>query len=514
TFTNDAMLATPATPVLVSVAADCIMDGSTTISSYASNLTYTFDPAGPSAVAGGVITGAVLDQAYSVAATNADGCISASATFTNDAIEVSPPVLANIPADISITAPMGSCGAIVSWTAPTASDNCPGVILTSTHNSGETFPAGTTQVVYTATDAEGLVATGMFNIEVLDLESPEVTCPATISVFAAVGETTAEVTIPLPTVSDNCSGFTVVNSFNTNGIDASDDYPLGTTTVTYTVTDASGNTSICMFDVTVEVASEVFVSPVVFLQGALTGGAGGLMRDDLRVLEFIPEVEPYTALANFNHIGGGGEIVLPSVLATTGSDAIVDWVFVELREFSATFPVVATRAALLQRDGDVVDVDGVSPVKFTGVSADNYHVSVRHRNHLGVMAATPFALSSTTTTVNLSTETSFGSFAQTQVSGINAMWSGNTSSDSQIVYSGPGNDYSPILFGVLSSPGNASSFSLSYIAPGYAAADANMDGNTILSGPGNDAAIVFFNVLQYPLNGTFSLSYIIAEQLP
>ena len=55
-----------------------------------------------------------------------------------------------------------------------------------------------------------------------------------------------------------------------------------------------------------------------------------------------------------------------SVTAVTGSDAIVDWVFVELRNASGN-TVVDSRAALLQRDGDVVDVDGVSPLRFTQV---------------------------------------------------------------------------------------------------------------------------------------------------
>ncbi|MBK9336210.1 MAG: hypothetical protein IPM98_06340 [Lewinellaceae bacterium] len=58
--------------------------------------------------------------------------------------------------------------------------------------------------------------------------------------------------------------------------------------------------------------------------------------------------------------------------------------FLELRDAVNPALVLATRSALLQRDGDVVDVDGVSPVVFGVVSGQDYYPTVRHRNHLGV----------------------------------------------------------------------------------------------------------------------------------
>ena len=48
-------------------------------------------------------------------------------------------------------------------------------------------------------------------------------------------------------------------------------------------------------------------------------------NDALRTAQLIPVNEPYTALG-YKHIGGGGESVNPSVF----TDAIVDWVFLEL----------------------------------------------------------------------------------------------------------------------------------------------------------------------------------------
>ena len=58
------------------------------------------------------------------------------------------------PPDINQTADSGDCEAVVTWTAPTADDNC-SATLSSTHNPGDSFNVGTTTVTYTATDAAG-----------------------------------------------------------------------------------------------------------------------------------------------------------------------------------------------------------------------------------------------------------------------------------------------------------------------------------------------------------------------
>ncbi len=55
---------------------------------------------------------------------------------------------------------------------------------------------------------------------------------------------------PPPMASDNCPGYTITNDFNGTN-DASGFYPMGTTTVTYTITDAAGHTNNCTFDVEV-----------------------------------------------------------------------------------------------------------------------------------------------------------------------------------------------------------------------------------------------------------------------
>ncbi|MBK7233184.1 MAG: HYR domain-containing protein [Saprospiraceae bacterium] len=67
----------------------------------------------------------------------------------------------------------GQCGRVVSWTAPTASDNCPGVTLAvdPVNANGSFFPVGSTLVTYTATDAGGRTAVCSFTVTVTDTEA-------------------------------------------------------------------------------------------------------------------------------------------------------------------------------------------------------------------------------------------------------------------------------------------------------------------------------------------------------
>jgi hypothetical protein len=88
----------------------------------------------------------------------------------------------------------------------------------------------------------------------------------------------------------------------------------------------------------------------------------------------------------------------PSTVASIPNTDIVDWVLVELRANSTT--KVDERAAFLKSDGTIVDIDGSSPVTFTGYSNGDYYIVVRHRNHLAIMTATAIPLSSSSALYN------------------------------------------------------------------------------------------------------------------
>jgi len=220
---------------------------------------------------------------------------------------------------------------------------------------------------------------------------------------------------------------------------------------------------------------------------ALLGGpyvqADGLMIDSLRVRNMLPLNEPYVNLG-FPTTGAGGEEISASVLNTTGPDAIVDWVRLELREASDPQVILLARSALIQRDGDVVDLDGSSPVSFE-VAAEGYHVAFRHRNHIGAMTANAIALSTATTVVDLrdgSTPT-FGTQAQRFTSGLYMLWPGNSIPDDQVIYANVSNDRDPILQaigGVIPTT----------VATGYRQEDLNLDGDVKYANINNDRDLI------------------------
>lgn len=168
-----------------------------------------------------------------------------TATFTVTVNDTEAPVISNTPSAITMANDVGQCNAAVTWTAATASDNC-SATLTSSHNSGDTFPVGTTTVTYIATDVAGNADTTTFTVTVTDTEIPVITCAGNATMPADSGMCTASsANLSSASGTDNCSNVTITN-------DAPSLLPVGTTTVTWTATDGSGNTATCTQQVTVQ----------------------------------------------------------------------------------------------------------------------------------------------------------------------------------------------------------------------------------------------------------------------
>ena len=105
--------------------------------------------------------------------------------------------------------------------------------------SGTVFAKGVSTVTYTVTDVAGQTATCSFSVAIIDDEDPTITAPANVTVYTDDGICTAalvNVSLGTPTTSDNCSVTSTVN-------DATVAFVLGSNTVIWTVTDASGNTA-------------------------------------------------------------------------------------------------------------------------------------------------------------------------------------------------------------------------------------------------------------------------------
>lgn len=81
-------------------------------------------------------------------------------------IDVTAPVINNCPEDITIQTALGDTAVAVTWTEPTAVDDSGPVTSSSSSIPGDSFPVGTTVVVYTFSDDSANSAVCSFSITV------------------------------------------------------------------------------------------------------------------------------------------------------------------------------------------------------------------------------------------------------------------------------------------------------------------------------------------------------------
>jgi len=250
--------------------------------------------------------------------------------------------------------------------------------------------------------------------------------------------------------------------------------------------------------------NNIVLQAKVLLQGPMLNPAtAGLMNDNLRSLDYLPTTSPY----------GDAITVNASIFNTTGNNAIVDYVWVELRD--TTDNIVASRSALLNRSGNIVDMGLNFGLNFNVPSGD-YYIVIKHRNHLGVMSANPIALSSTATLVDFtdSAFSTYGNNAQVQLdNGKMAMWTGDSTNENKVKFSGSGNGANIIKSTVLNDPTNGWN-SPTFTSTGYLNSDLDLDGGAKFSGSGNDSNIIKGNVLNHPSNNWNSVTYTINATVP
>jgi hypothetical protein len=168
-------------------------------------------------------------------------------------VDLLAPVFSNCPKSQTIYTPNGTTPA--NWTAPTATDNCSTVTLTTTHAPGTSFPVGITTVTYTAKDVYNNQNQCQFRIDVRqtppgsncegDAAGPTFSgCPSNISTPQLAALTVATWTPPTP--ADNCKPINLTSTHEPGQV-----FAVGTTTVTYTAKDGNNNSSTCSFTVTI-----------------------------------------------------------------------------------------------------------------------------------------------------------------------------------------------------------------------------------------------------------------------
>ena len=257
----------------------------------------------------------------------------------------------------------------------------------------------------------------------------------------------------------------------------------------------------------------LLVAPKVFLQGAYNS-VSGTMNDLLRnagaytpgspsATNLLPLSDPYRSAPYntlFTHVNNPiAENIDPVVLydQPVANNNIVDWIFIELRNnASPGNTVLQTRTALLQKDGDIVDIDGASPLYFKNLDAGSYTIAVRHRNHLGISTnpVSPLSLNLSPAAFDYASAGAGSLYgvagnAYTQIGGKNLLWGGNTNSNANVRYIGLQNDKDYLYINLL---GSLPSVPLNNV---YSQGDLNLNRVVRFNGLNNDKDFLYITIL-------------------
>ncbi|MDD2527938.1 MAG: HYR domain-containing protein, partial [Lentimicrobiaceae bacterium] len=180
---------------------------------------------------------------------------SSSCTMTVTVTDNEAPVI-ECPENIVVSTDAGVCEAMVNVPQPEVTDNCEVETIVNSFNGTENasgiYAVGTTIITWTATDINGITSTCEMSVTVIDTEAPVIACPDNV-IALADATCSAMVEIPQPVATDNCGIETISNSYN-NTPNASGIYPVGITTIIWTVNDIHGNVTTCSMTVTVNAA--------------------------------------------------------------------------------------------------------------------------------------------------------------------------------------------------------------------------------------------------------------------
>jgi autotransporter-associated beta strand protein len=220
-----------------------------------------------------------------------------------------------LPADITIEAD-GPGGAVVTYTA-TATDAVSGSVpVTLSIPSGSGFVVGTTTVTATATDAAGNIANGSFTVNVRDTTRPQLTLPAS-QTLEATGPAGAIATFAAS--ADDLVGGSLPVTFS---LPSGGTFPLGTTQVTVTATDAAGNTATGTFDIVVRDTTVPSLSVPASLTLEATGPAGAVANYAASANDAVSGNVPVTfSVASGSTFGPGTTTVTVSAKDGAGNTA-------------------------------------------------------------------------------------------------------------------------------------------------------------------------------------------------
>ena len=261
--------------------------------------------------------------------------------------------------DQSVNNDAGSCGALVTISA-SATDNCTVGSPTSDW-AGGAFPVGTTTVNWSVTDIHGNTGTVVQTVIVSDNQAPVITGNGNKNVSNDTGLCGASVAVSA-TATDNCSvgnpGGIRSDNLALNAV-----YPVGTTTIIWTVKDVNGNPSSTIQTVTVtdnqapvittngnkNVNNDVNVCGAAVIVSATAtdncsvGTVTGVRSDALALNATYP-VGTTTIKWNVTDVNGNAAIEVTQTVVVTNADPVLNSITVPAAPLpiSSTVPVVAS----------------------------------------------------------------------------------------------------------------------------------------------------------------------------
>ena len=217
--------------------------------------------------------------------------------------------------------------------------------------------------------------------------------------------------------------------------------PGSTATLRWTITAPGGCSA---SDDVILTRAGIKLNATAFLEGPMNGG-GTAMSSVLATNGLIP--------LTFN----GESVSSASVFTANG---IVDWVTVQIRVSgspgSNTLLANGSRSALLKSNGQIVDLDGISPLSFPTIGTGTYNVAVLHRNHVAMRTSTGIAF-----TANATTSFNFTS---------GAVVGGKTKLGKRVLIAGDANNSQHVT------AGDAAIYNTQSSLSGYRSADFNLSG--------------------------------------
>ncbi|XP_071954526.1 sushi, von Willebrand factor type A, EGF and pentraxin domain-containing protein 1-like [Antedon mediterranea] len=160
------------------------------------------------------------------------------------------------PSDIEISSDVNQNVHPVRWQPPIVIDNTARVAICS-KPSGSLFEVGFTKITCSATDPSGNEGNCSFVVNVKDVKEPTLTCPEHITVNNDVDQSENPVTWNKPTVIDNVhKDISATTCTHASG----SIFDVGSTIVTCSATDRTGNVGSCSF--VVHVIAQIFLSDI------------------------------------------------------------------------------------------------------------------------------------------------------------------------------------------------------------------------------------------------------------